>query len=266
LACGSCTTLARCEVCDAAVSQVGGDAGTGDDEPGGGLARFHCGRCGAERPLICLECGGTRFKALRLGVSRAREELEVLANEPVAELTGSTPDDDRSVRDARIVIGTEALLHRVGRADAVAFLDFDQELLALRYRAGEEALALLARAARTVRQPDGSLGRVLVQTRTPDHPALVAARRSDPGHLTEGEIPLRAALRLPPAWAMALVSGAAAPDFMAAFGSPAGVEVQGPVEDTWRLRARDHRVLCDALAAVPRPPGRLRIAVDPLRS
>ena len=38
-------------------------------------------------------------------------------------------------------------------ADAVAFLDFDQELLAPRYRAAEQALALLARAARLVGRP-----------------------------------------------------------------------------------------------------------------
>jgi primosomal protein N' (replication factor Y) len=36
-------------------------------------------------------------------------------------------------------------------------------------------------------------------------------------------------------------------------------------EGRWWLRARDHQVLCDALAAAPRPPGRLRIEVDPLR-
>ena len=37
------------------------------------------------------------------------------------------------------------------------------------------------------------------------------------------------------------------------------------VDGAWRLRAPDHETLCDALAAVPRPPGRLRIEVDPLR-
>jgi len=33
--------------------------------------------------------------------------------------------------------------------------------------------------------------------------------------------------------------------------------------DRWVVRAPDHRMLCDALAAVPRPAGRLRIEVDP---
>ena len=36
-------------------------------------------------------------------------------------------------------------------------------------------------------------------------------------------------------------------------------------EGRWLVRADDHTTLCDALASVPRPPGRLRIEVDPLR-
>ncbi|MBI2709926.1 MAG: hypothetical protein HYX34_09555 [Actinobacteria bacterium] len=113
---------------------------------------------------------------------------------------------------------------------------------------------------------DGSrAGRLLVQTRLPTHPAVQAAVHADPGRVVRAEGPVRAALRMPPASAMAVVSGAAAPAFVAALGTPLGVEVQGPAGDAWRVRAADHRTLCDALAAVTRPPGRLRIEVDPLR-
>jgi len=41
--------------------------------------------------------------------------------------------------------------------------------------------------------------------------------------------------------------------------------VQGPADGLYRLRADDHQTLCDAIAAAPRPPGRLRVEVDPLR-
>jgi hypothetical protein len=41
--------------------------------------------------------------------------------------------------------------------------------------------------------------------------------------------------------------------------------VLGPVDDRWIVRALDHTVLCDTLAATPRPAGRLRVEVDPLR-
>lgn len=266
LACTSCATLARCAVCDAAVHQV--------DLPDGLGPGLGCGRCGTERPMVCLECGGHRFKNLRLGVSRAREELEALAGRPVAELTASTEGHDGTAAEAGIIVGTEAALHRVAHVDAVAFLDFDQELLALRYRAAEEAMALLVRAGRLVqraasRRADGPVaerrGTVLVQTRTPDHPVLVAAHHADPGRLVASELPMRQALGLPPSTAMAAVSGAAAPEFMGAFFDPPGLRVQGPVGDAWRVIAPDHAQLAAALRAVPRPPGRLRIAVDPLR-
>jgi primosomal protein N' (replication factor Y) len=42
--------------------------------------------------------------------------------------------------------------------------------------------------------------------------------------------------------------------------------VRGPLDGTWSVRAPDHAALCDLLAAVPRPPGRLRVEVDPVRS
>ncbi|CAN5812587.1 hypothetical protein BH23ACT2_BH23ACT2_03570 [soil metagenome] len=270
LACGACSSLARCETCDAAVGQAAtdaADAGDGPVCPDGdrlGPERFVCGRCGTQRPVVCLHCGGARFKNLRLGVSRAREELEALAGEPVAEVSAASDPDDPRVGDARVLVGTEALLHRMPRANAVAFLDLDQELLALRYRAAEQALALLARAARVVRRGGGHHGRILVQTRTPDHPAVVAALHADPGRMVDGELALRRTLGLPPMVAMALVSGPSAPAFMEGLGTSPALSVQGPVDGAWRLRAPTHAVLCDLLAAVPRPPGRLRVEVDPL--
>ena len=80
---------------------------------------------------------------------------------------------------------------------AVAFLDFDQELLAPRYRAAEEALALLARASRLV-GGRGRDGRVLLQTRLPGHPVVEAAGLASPERLSAAEEPVRQALRLPP--------------------------------------------------------------------
>ncbi len=266
LACGACSSIARCGVCDAAVALADPAAGPGE--------AFACPRCGAARPQVCTTCGGTRFRALRLGVTRAAEELAALAGEPVAEVTAATALDDPAVAAARVLLGTEAVLHRITRADAVAFLDLDQELLAPRFRAGEEALGMLARAARLVARADagarsaggGRTGRLLVQTRAPDHPAIEAAVHADPGRLVAAERPVRAALRLPPSSALALVSGPAAPAFVEALGRPVGIDVQGPVDGTWRLRAPDHAALADALAPVPRPPGRLRLEVDPLRA
>jgi primosomal protein N' (replication factor Y) len=249
LACNTCGELARCETCQAAVEQTA--EGT-----------LRCRRCATERPVVCQACGASRLKVLRAGVTRAREELEHLAGRPVVEVTG---DEPAAVIDAPVLVGTEAVLHRVERADVVVFLDFDQELLAARYRAAEEALALLARAGRLVGGRSAG-GRVLVQTRVPTHETLDAAVHADPGRLAVVESARRAALRFPPEAALALVSGEVAPAYVDGLGGD-GVDVLGPAAGgRWLVRAPDHKVLCDRLASVARPPGRLRVAVDPLRA
>jgi primosomal protein N' (replication factor Y) len=193
-------------------------------------------------------------------VTRVRDEIEALVGEPVAEVTGATGPPG----DVRVVVGTEATLHQVPRADVVAFLDLDQELLAPRYRAAEQALGLLARAAR-VAGGRGRGGRLVLQTFVPGHEVVQAALHGDPARASAAERERRELLRFPPVTAMAEVSGAAGPAFVEALGSPAGVDVVGPTGGRWLVRADDHRTLCDALAAVPRPPGRLRVAVDPTR-
>ena len=137
---------------------------------------------------------------------------------------------------------------RCGSADVVAFLDFDGELLAPRYRAAEQAFGLLVRAARVVGDRQGG-GRILVQTRLPHHEVLQAALLADPGRLAAHELPKRMALGFPPATALAAISGPSAAAFVEAFGRPLGVDVLGPADGRWLLRAPTHAKLCDALAA-----------------
>ena len=248
--CVACGEVAACENCSAAVIQ-------GDD----GL--LVCLRCTTVRPMLCAKCGGTKMKNLRAGVNRVREELEALAREPVAELTAERGTDAGGT-GTRIVVGTEAALHRIHKADVVAFLDFDQELLAPRYRAAEEAMALLVRAARVVGPRSGG-GRVLVQTRQPQHEVLQGALLAEPTRVSDAERERRQLLGYPPAKAMAVISGASAPTWIDAFDAPIGVEVLGPSDGQWIVRAANHELLCDALGSVSRPAGRLRIEVDPLR-
>ena len=214
------------------------------------------------RPVVCAACGSTVLRNLRMGVTRAREELAALAGEPVGEVTA---DSDR-FGDERIVIGTEAVLWRLPSVAAVVFLDFDQELLAPRQRASEQALALLARGARLAGgRRDG--GRLVVQTRQPDHPVVQAAVLADPSIVATAEREQRRALALPPCGAQAKVSGAGAETFIAALRAAAdtAVGIRGPVGGHFLLRAPSHEPLLDLLARTPRPAERLRVEVDPLR-
>jgi len=250
LACAGCGSIATCERCRGPVSQ-------GDD------SQLVCAACDSGRPPVCIDCGTTKMRNLRAGVSRVREELEALAREPVADLTAESQPTTGGT-GTRIIIGTEAALHQIDEAAVVAFLDFDQELLAPRYRASEEALALLVRASRLLGSRDHG-GRLLIQTRLPDHDVVQAALHADPSRLSLADAERRELLRLPPSRAIASVSGIAAQAWIDALGSPVGIEVLGPADGRWLLRADDHQQLCDVIAKVSRPAGRLRIEIDPLR-
>lgn len=249
LACRSCRALIRCARCEAAVM-------LDDDE------QLVCLRCDETRPKVCQACGASGFANLKPGVTRLREELEAAAGRPAVSVTGA---DDGPPTVAGVYVGTEAVLHRVGRADVVAFLDFDRELVAPRYRASEHAMGLLARAARLLGRRDEG-GRLLVQTFLPHHPVIDAARLADPGRVTTDEAARRRDLHLPPFGALASISGPDAAAYVAVLRDQPGVAVGGAGGDDLLVRAPDWTVLADAFAAVPKPPGaRLRVEVDPPR-
>lgn len=240
LKCAACGALARCAVCGRAVESA--------EEV------LHCRGCGEDRPVVCAACGAVRMKVLRQGVARVRDELEALLGVPVGEVSGRPGHE--ALPGTAALVGTEAVLHRVRHAGAVAFLDFDQHLLAPRFVAGEEALALVARAGRLVggRESPGRRdpGVVMVQTRLPDHEVLRAAVAGDPDLCTD--LDLRHDLRLPPFSALATVRSDARP----ALGGE-GVEVSPLEPGRWLVRAPDHRVLCDAVALL-----RGGVGIDPL--
>lgn len=256
LACAQCRELARCERCGAALAESAGGAPA--------APALGCPRCGHGQPSVCAACGSMRLKRLRIGVSRARDELEALAGRPVVEVSGPPGKEAPAQAEADLIIGTQAVLARSGPLDAVAFVDFDQELLAPRLQAGADALAMLAGAGRLLGGRRRG-GRLLVQTRMPDHPVLWAAAGADPDLWLAGEQELRAALRLPPAAAVAVVSGSEAAGEYAGALSALGVEVIGPNDGRWLVKAGDHAALAGALAGVARPAGRLRVEVDPWR-
>jgi primosomal protein N' (replication factor Y) len=247
LACASCGELVRTEDGEHLMAEIDGV--------------LRSDATGEERPLVCAVCTGTTLKRLRLGVTRASEELSALAGESVTDLSAERAPS--GVQAGRLVVGTEAALHHAGPADAVVFLDVDQELLAPRYRAGEQAMALIARAARLV----GADGELLLQTRSPDHRVVRAAVQANPNGFSVAERTVREAAGWPPFRALAEVSGAAAPDFVAPIHDRLDVDLLGPRPDgRYLVRTEGWEALAELLATLPRPKGRLRVAVDPPRA
>jgi len=249
LACADCGELVRCEHCGRALAE-GGD-------------ELVCPGCARVRPRVCAACGSTRLKVLRAGVARVATDLSALVGEEAGEVAGPPrgAQGHEGWEGRRVLLGTEAVLHRVRRAAVVAFLDFDQHLLSSRTDAQERALALLARAGRLVgaRSAKGAAV-VFVQTRLPDEPVLAAAVRGDPGPLGAAELALRRQLAIPPFSVLAIVSGPGAPEYVAQLH---GVEVTALEGDRHLVRATEHAALCDALARVPRGRAGVRVEVDP---
>ena len=130
---------------------------------------------------------------------------------------------------------------------------------------------LVARAARLVGSRARG-GRLVLQTRNPDHALLTWVRSGDPEPIMEAERARRRVLGFPPFGAVAELSGAAEAVRAALEVVPADQRVLGPSTRGAGLAAlmfaSDPDALADVLAAAGpagRAAGRLRIAVDPPR-
>jgi primosomal protein N' (replication factor Y) len=229
----------------------------------------------ADRPLVCPDCGATKLRTLRSGVTRVREELEaMLPGHTVADVDAATGD----VPETDVLIGTEAVLHRGAvrrRAPSlVAYLDLDQELLAPRYRAASQALWLVTRGAQLLAARPRSETLLLLQTRIPNHGVVEALVAGDPARVTVIEAEYRQALGYPPFGALAELQGEPPPleraidELRGLDVAASGVQVFGPHDGRALVSAPDADALADALArALPpaRTIGRLRAVVDPPR-
>jgi primosomal protein N' (replication factor Y) len=256
VSCGSCQTVQRCPRCGTALVQL-------EKPKKGELGTMTCPRCGLASPALCSECGAGHLRVLRPGASRAAEEVAALLGVDVGEVTATT----KQLPATPVLVGTEAVLHRVRSAGLVGFLDFDNELLAPRFRAAEQALTLLSRASRLLgRRAAG--GKVVVRTSVPDHPVVLAADAGDPSLLACEEDARRRLLSLPPYSALATVEGDGADAFVARL--PGGVQASARPARGYLVRAGDPSVLADALAAVVRPQATgwanfdVRVEVEPL--
>ena len=188
LSCKACKAIIRCENCDAAVIQ---------NEEG----ILECNRCGAHRPATCQSCSSNALALLRKGVAKMRDEIEKAALRQVVELSAETTVAANAA--SLVYIGTEAALHRVSSADVVVFLDFDNELFAPTYRAGEQAWTLLIHATRLLKGSSKAL--IILQSQDASNTQYTDFVSPDPQLLIEREQKKRKVMQLPPYAAMARV-------------------------------------------------------------
>ena len=249
LSCKACKAIIRCENCDAAVIQ--------NDE---GL--LECNRCGAHRPATCQSCSSNALALLRKGVAKMRDEIEKAALRQVVELSAETTVAANAA--SLVYIGTEAALHRVSSADVVVFLDFDNELFAPTYRAGEQAWTLLIHAIRLLKGSSNAL--IVLQSQDASNAQYADFISPEPQLLIEREQKKRKVMQLPPYAAMARVVFAD-PTFNPADWAHCKLAFSSSVKTAeFLVRAENDEVLSQGIAQLrDELSTRFRCYVDPMR-
>jgi len=291
LICGSCGEIVRCPNCSVSLTL---------HRARGESLQCHycdyvvevlqrCGKCGAAK--LSEEGSGTeRIEATlkqQLPAARvARLDRDVAAgakSEPVIERVRAGEVD--------ILVGTQMVTkgHDLPNVTLVGVLNADAALSMPDFRAAERTFHLLVQVAGRAGRGN-TPGKVLIQTRQPEHPAIAFALRHDvPGFIAR-EMRDREELRFPPFSRLALVrfdaldEGQALAECgriadIARRAAPSGVEVLGPtpaplarLRNRYRfrfvLRAAERKPLRDALLAVARASlhrqVRMAIDVDPV--
>jgi primosomal protein N' (replication factor Y) len=197
--CRDCGYVLACPRCDVPYTYHA------DDEA---LVCHHCNRRLA-MPAQCPACGGRRIRQLGIGTERVEEVVRQLY--PTARTLrwdldttgGATSHEallDRFIRgEADIMIGTQMIAKGLDlpRVTLVGVVTADTLLHLPDLRSGERTFQLLTQVAgRAGRSALG--GRVIVQTYTPEHPAIQAASRHDYAAFYEAEMAFRRAHWYPP--------------------------------------------------------------------
>lgn len=188
---------------------------------------LRCHYCGLVEPLPtrCPQCGSSDLARLGAGTQRVEEELaEVFPDARVLRMDLDTTGrknahqkilDAFGRSEADILIGTQMVAKGLdfARVTLVGVVDADTGLLLPDFRAAERTFQLLMQVAG--RAGRGALrGEVILQTRSPDNPALQHAARHDFAGFIRTELPDRRAFGYPP------------------YGKLVGVEFKGPSERT----------------------------------
>ena len=208
--CQECGHVFSCSRC--AVSLTWHRQGEGND---GVLVCHYCGYKRRAMPL-CPACSGEAVKALGFGTEQVEQEVAALF--PQVEVARLDQDSGRSRRrlesllkrfrngEIGVLVGTQMVAkgHDFPMLTLVGVLLIDFTLNFPEYHAAERAFQLLVQVAgRAGRHRSG--GKVLIQTHSPGHVALIHAASHDYAGFAEQELEKRKELGYPPFGRLALV-------------------------------------------------------------
>jgi primosomal protein N' (replication factor Y) len=213
-------------------------------------------------PVVCPECRSPGIRYSGLGTQRL--EAEVKARFPAYRSLRMDTDTMQKpgshqralsafhAGDVRILLGTQMIAKGLDfpNVTLVGVINADTALHLPDFRAAERTFQLVTQVAgRTGRGERG--GRVLVQTFSPEHPAIQAAVRHDYEMFAKGELPTRSALCYPPFASMIrLIVRGPAEAVAEAFAQQLGQRLRDAVER--------HAIVARVLGPAPAPIARLR--------
>jgi primosomal protein N' (replication factor Y) (superfamily II helicase) len=199
LQCPACGEVIRCPHCDIALTHHRQRE----------IALCHYCDYEMPAPHVCPQCDSPGIRYGGLGTQRLEAEVRTrFADVPSLRMDTDTMaapgSHERALAafrkgEVRILLGTQMIAKGLDFPDVtlVGVVNADTALHLPDFRAAERTFQLLVQVAgRTGRGPRG--GRVLVQTFSPDHPAIQAAVRHDYTAFADRELPLRRMLGYPP--------------------------------------------------------------------
>jgi len=172
--------------------------------------RLRCHRCDYEmRPNTrCAMCGKPEVRAYGVGTQRVEDEARRLL--PDARVVRWDQDSLRDegghesilrrleAREIDVLVGTQMVAKGLDlpMVTVIGVVNGDTQLHLPDFRAAERTFQLLTQVAG--RAGRRAPGRVIIQTQSVDHPALLAAQRHDFAMFARGELPNRERLGFPP--------------------------------------------------------------------
>lgn len=198
--CTDCAEAVKCPECEVGLTYHKG------------RERLLCHYCGLslDYPLLCRNCGGANFIPMGEGTERLEEGLR----EALPEDTRILRMDRDTVRrkqsmeeilgafragEAQVLVGTQMLSkgHDFPRVTLVVVVDGDLGLNLPDYRSTERTFQLLVQVSGRAGRGDMP-GKVLIQTRNPDHPVWKEVVSADYHSFFEREVKRRKLFSYPP--------------------------------------------------------------------
>lgn len=280
-----CGWMMRCDHCDTTVVYH-----KAHHLPAGGYVRCH--HCDAEQ-LLVTTCPDSGHKISVFGLGTQKVEEELIQKFPGVRAVRMDSDTMRNARDYQqaldsfragevdVLLGTQMIAKGLDFPGVrlVGVISADTALHLPDFRASERTFQLISQVAGRSGRSE-QLGRVVVQTFSPDDPAITLAADHDYDTFAKREIALRAEVGLPPISRMARIvvrdkdhvagyeNAKKLARHLEAANRELGTEVRmrGPVPCPIARIADHHRQQIELIAAPPNAAGKLQKLMTALRN